>query len=186
MQHSELQSAECRVQRAEIAECSLLRAPRRIHNLISTSSVCRSLAPASPMDVSQVRMVSIPPLDVVHVHWYIGGPPPTPAPPVVSTLSAPRVLDAREVQRTCWHPVDHPGRHALHQMTVVNISACSQLIDRTAITSAWQPAHQQEQPAPQRGSFSQRGSQHSIHMIHAYDLTSQRSFSQVTGVQRCI
>jgi hypothetical protein len=60
-----------------------------------------ALAPASPMDVSQVRIVSTPPLDVVHVHWYIGGPPPTPAPPAVSTLSAPRVLDAREVQRTC-------------------------------------------------------------------------------------
>ena len=60
-----------------------------------------ALAPASPMDVSQVSIVSTPPLDVVHVHWYIGGPPPTPAPPAVSTLSAPRVLDAREVQRTC-------------------------------------------------------------------------------------
>ncbi len=60
-----------------------------------------TLAPASPMDVSQVRIVSTPSLDVVHVHWYIGGPPPTPSPPAVSTLSAPRVIDAREVQRTC-------------------------------------------------------------------------------------
>jgi hypothetical protein len=66
-----------------------------------TSSFDDNVTIASEKGITQVRMVSTPPLDVVHVHWYIGGPPPTPAPPAVSTLSAPRVLDAREVQRTC-------------------------------------------------------------------------------------
>jgi hypothetical protein len=54
MQHSEciMQnaecSAECRMQSAKITECSLLRAPRRIHYSITTSSVCRCTAELDP------------------------------------------------------------------------------------------------------------------------------------------
>jgi hypothetical protein len=41
-------SAECRMQSAKITECSLLRAPRRIHYSITTSSVCRCTTEFDP------------------------------------------------------------------------------------------------------------------------------------------